>query len=260
MILRAHPLPALHCYVLHAKHFACGLCASGTGNTHDLLNKGGESMSNCRFKLKALVGHSKAGQKVTYGAIKGAKFKQLALVHALSLPCCAPWHTCCNTRLAHISHSLCTGSTSCLCTLYNVVRVFSHCSLDGCRFDSMSSDELCMVLDSVCTTFALPGQLALLHRCHPACWHHLKLCCMVYRLSEGHAWLHHLRHHHLPRPPPGSRNRKLSASSSSEVLPYMRSLTLLQSKYNLSVVFFLRFCTTCWAASTCIVPSGNTHW
>ncbi len=47
-------------------------------------------MRNCRFKLKALVGHSKAGQKVTYGAIKGAKFKQLALVHALSLPCCAP--------------------------------------------------------------------------------------------------------------------------------------------------------------------------
>ena len=43
-------------------------------------------MRNCRFKLKALVGHSKAGQKVTYGAIKGAKFKQLALVHALSCP------------------------------------------------------------------------------------------------------------------------------------------------------------------------------
>lgn len=34
----------------------------------------------CRFKLKALAGHSKAGQKVTYGALKGARFKQLALV------------------------------------------------------------------------------------------------------------------------------------------------------------------------------------
>jgi hypothetical protein len=57
-------------------------------------------MTTCRFKLKALVGHSKAGQKVTYGAIKGAKFKQLALVHALSLPCYAPSYTCCNTKLA----------------------------------------------------------------------------------------------------------------------------------------------------------------
>ena len=38
----------------------------------------------CRFKLKALAGHSKAGQKVTYGVLKGAKFKQLALV---ILPC-----------------------------------------------------------------------------------------------------------------------------------------------------------------------------
>ena len=49
--------------------------------------------SACRFKLKALAGHSKAGQKVTYGAIKGAKFKQLALVPApcfcLAVPSCA---------------------------------------------------------------------------------------------------------------------------------------------------------------------------
>ena len=39
----------------------------------------------CRFKLKALPGHSKAGQKVTYGVLKGAKFKQLALVTLLCL-------------------------------------------------------------------------------------------------------------------------------------------------------------------------------
>lgn len=39
----------------------------------------------CRFKLKALPGHSKAGQKVTYGVLKGAKFKQLALVLLLCL-------------------------------------------------------------------------------------------------------------------------------------------------------------------------------
>ena len=96
----ALPLPALHCYVLHTKHLACGLCTSDLGTRMILLDRGGKSMNNRRFKLKALVGHSKAGQKVTYGAIKGAKFKQLALVHALSLPCCAPWHTCCNTRLA----------------------------------------------------------------------------------------------------------------------------------------------------------------
>lgn len=125
-------------------------------NTHDLLNRGGESINNCRFKLKALVGHSKAGQKVTYGAIKGAKFKQLALVHALALPCCAPWHTCCNTRVvltyihtrcaqeAHVAHAL-----SCSCAMYNVVRVDLHCTLISCRFDPMPSEELCIVLTTL---------------------------------------------------------------------------------------------------------------
>ena len=50
----------------------------------------------------------------------------------------------------------------------------------------------------------------------------------VYRLSEGPVWLHHLRHHQLPRPFPGLRSRKLSASSSSEVPPCLHPLTLLQ--------------------------------
>ncbi|KAL3157789.1 hypothetical protein ABBQ32_012213 [Trebouxia sp. C0010 RCD-2024] len=43
------------------------------------LETGQEGFKICKFKLKALPGHSKAGQKVTYGALKGAKFKQLAL-------------------------------------------------------------------------------------------------------------------------------------------------------------------------------------
>ena len=47
------------------------------------------SLLKCRFKLKALAGHSKAGQKVTFGALKGAKFKQLALV---LLPAFLPSH------------------------------------------------------------------------------------------------------------------------------------------------------------------------
>ena len=41
-----------------------------------------------RFKLKALARHSKAGQKVTYGVLKGTKFKQLALVMPPSACCC----------------------------------------------------------------------------------------------------------------------------------------------------------------------------
>ncbi len=110
-------------------------------------------MKHCRFKLKALAGHSKAGQKVTYGAIKGAKFKQLALVHVLSLPCCVSWHTYRNTRLAltynHTRYTQAAILTLCLCAIYDIVRVLSHCSLTRCRFDPMLSDQLRIVLTTL---------------------------------------------------------------------------------------------------------------
>ncbi|KAL0021355.1 hypothetical protein WJX77_007695 [Trebouxia sp. C0004] len=51
---------------------------------------GQEGFKICKFKLKALVGHSKAGHKVTYGAIKGAKFKQLALAQRGSHTAASP--------------------------------------------------------------------------------------------------------------------------------------------------------------------------
>lgn len=125
-----------------------------------------------------------------------------ALAHLLQHKTCIDPH----------SHSLCTGSTSWLCAMYNIVRVFSHCSLIRCRFDPMSSDELCIVLTTLymhaCTCVsALPLQSQGNWRCytsfHPASRHHLKMGCMVYRLSEGHVWPHHLRHHQLPRLLPG---------------------------------------------------------
>ena len=34
----------------------------------------------CRFQLRALPGHSKAGQKVTFGVLKGGRFKDITLV------------------------------------------------------------------------------------------------------------------------------------------------------------------------------------